>query len=1703
MEIDVEQKIEKWKSQLLNLSKGNCLLNYNETTHSSLQILLPDCISLWKSFVKNEKPLEFPYSDEELSSKPAAHGVKTNQNVKEMQKTLSCLREKAKTANEEHGVNMLYLSFGFLKWTEPDDSGAVFNSPLILVPATLTVKSVSSPYILSILEDEIVINPTLCYKLEHDFGINLPAFDEDADVQLYLENVTGLVAKNSWKVDFGVGLSLLPFHEITVYNDWIRHEEAIRQSPVIKAICGDTTACDKIPEEITGFDFDSQQKPGETFQVVDADSSQQETLLCAKKGISFVLQGPPGTGKSQTITNIISECLAEGKKVLFVSEKTAALETVHARLANARLDDFCLFLHSRKANKRTVLGQLNAMLKMASQKAQLKEESYQKLEALQTDRDKLNAYVHQLHIKISPLGKSIFEANGILAHLASYPDVVFAVENMGEITRKQYNRKLYLLGQFSNTMGKMSEDYSDNPWKGAIIPTVTNEMRHTIDETVSSLVPKVIQADQRTREICDSLSLQWEKSYAALKKLLPVLDVAKQSPGIPLSWIAGNEITPLFDEASKYERWKVQFLQKQNELETQYQTILLNDKSITDLEVKSLTDSGSIQNAIINIESFISGKPYSNWDLANARLFSLFNEAKEKSAKMNELRAKILSTFESEIFGIDFNGIYDRYITDYTSFWKLFKKSYISDKKMIQVHYKTFVNEVTDEMVLSTVVKLREIWEFNKWFSDNQSELVTFFGNLYKAEKTDFNLIESGFTAFKALNKSYSLLIDMQEIAEIVEQKENELAKHFQVLYKGMNTDWNNVRKSLTWAANFRRQAQTNHLNYSFIEEVCSKPETAKNCETFSKEIRKIIGNMDSEIQWFSSLFDTKEPIQSLEMPALQDKLERCKNNLYLLDEWIEFRDVKENCREAGLDDYISKINELSVDKNKIIPIFIKRFFQLWLEAVLPQFPAVLNFKRPIHESTIDEFSELDKLRMDIAKEIIKSRLINNLPHIDRLANGVDEIGILVREINKQRHTMPVRKLFREIPHLLLTLKPCILMSPLAVGRFLDADGYRFDTVIFDEASQIATEHAIGAILRGKQVIIAGDSKQLSPSNLFTASLSDEEVEADDNTNAFKSILNEAHALPERNLLWHYRSRHEHLFAFSNARFYNNRLITFPSNTGKAKAYGVEYIFVKEGFYDYDGKQGNVPEAKKVAELVFEHFREQPNRSLGVIALDKAQKQAIDAEIHSMRIKNRKCEPFFNEEIQEPFFIKTLDNVQGDERDSIILSIGYAKDTTGALRMNFESLSKSDGERRLNVAITRAQWNVKLVGSIMPGDIDRDKISSGGTKLLLDYIGFAVNGADALVQITAENDFTQNDSPFEEVIYNFLDRNGYKVVTQVGCSGYRIDMAIKHPALNEIYVLGIECDGATYHSARTACERDRLRREALKNNGWNMYRIWSTDWVKDPITEGNRLIAAINEAISTFDTSEISIVNETDTQSMEVSTVDNPTLNPEPQSDSYPFKKQEEPYFEPLPVEVPDDVEVTNDEPLPVAAEPVAVDNSIAEDVKVEYPLHVDILCEEIAQLLSDLKGIDEKVSIKIHHFAEKQYPKDMNMQNYIISKQMESFSYMQTVTDKDLLLLAESKYEDDYTMQHYFYDNQIKSKKYMRTATDREIKDLVITKYPNDFKMQQYVYDSQAQAKKFITSVTDMDVKNRVVSKYPNNYRMQVYAYEKIKKGK
>jgi very-short-patch-repair endonuclease len=461
------------------------------------------------------------------------------------------------------------------------------------------------------------------------------------------------------------------------------------------------------------------------------------------------------------------------------------------------------------------------------------------------------------------------------------------------------------------------------------------------------------------------------------------------------------------------------------------------------------------------------------------------------------------------------------------------------------------------------------------------------------------------------------------------------------------------------------------------------------------------------------------------------------------------------------------------------------------------------------------------------------------------------------RVIRKQaalrRRHLPLRRLLDQAGDVLFALKPCWAMSPLMVSQVLPATRL-FDVVIFDEASQIVPADAIPSIMRGHQIVVAGDDRQLPPTNFFRQFTDEGDDPAEDDESlvsfgtGFESVLDALRPLlPTASLAWHYRSRDERLVAFSNARIYGGALTTFP---GVFRDECLRHVVVAQD--PGPGQEVSVTaEVRTVVDLILEHARTRPGESLGVIALGIRHAERIDAALRAAlteRAELGDLEGFFAEDRPEPFFVKNLERVQGDERDAIILSIGYGKHADGRMRYQWGPLLRDGGERRLNVAATRAKHRLTLVSSFSSHDVDPDRVTKAGARLLADYLEYASSGGTA-----APASGATELNPFEADVRDRLAECGITVVPQYGVGGYRVDFAAAHPDDARRMVLAIEADGASYRSSGSVRDRDRLRGEHLQRLGWNFHRLWSTNWFRDPQAEMSKLQEAYQRAIAATD----------------------------------------------------------------------------------------------------------------------------------------------------------------------------------------------------------------------------------------------------------
>lgn len=535
---------------------------------------------------------------------------------------------------------------------------------------------------------------------------------------------------------------------------------------------------------------------------------------------------------------------------------------------------------------------------------------------------------------------------------------------------------------------------------------------------------------------------------------------------------------------------------------------------------------------------------------------------------------------------------------------------------------------------------------------------------------------------------------------------------------------------------------------------------------------------------------------------------------------------------------------------------FLRAFYMKWLAEVVESRPPLARFDALTHEQRVAEFRRLDREVLKENQAALTARLRERAQARLREPAAREALPFLQREMAKQRNHSPLRKTLRHAEPAIRAIKPCFLMSPLSVAQYLAGGEPAFDLVIFDEASQLPSEDAIGAIARGRQLVVVGDPKQLPPTDFFMVTAAPESIPmADDGTPLYsdaESVLEEfmGAGVPMSRLRWHYRSAHESLISFSNVTFYDADLFTFPSvETGTAEN-GLRFELVDGAVYE--GKGLNSAEARRVVDAVVAFAREQlarrargePAESLGVGTFNLRQQLAIQDELELRRRDDPMIEPFFDRSLPEPFFVKNLENIQGDERDAIFLSVTYAKAADGVLRYNFGALNGENGWRRLNVLTTRARRRMQVFSSIRGSDINPTSAVSAGPRLLRAFLEYAEQGRLAVPAAVSAG---TAESPFEREVMTALAERGLRVVPQVGVAGYRIDLGVVDDDVPDRYVCGIECDGVAYHSSETARDRDRLRQQVLEARGWTLHRVWSTDWFKDRAGQIERIVRLVGE----------------------------------------------------------------------------------------------------------------------------------------------------------------------------------------------------------------------------------------------------------------
>jgi very-short-patch-repair endonuclease len=555
---------------------------------------------------------------------------------------------------------------------------------------------------------------------------------------------------------------------------------------------------------------------------------------------------------------------------------------------------------------------------------------------------------------------------------------------------------------------------------------------------------------------------------------------------------------------------------------------------------------------------------------------------------------------------------------------------------------------------------------------------------------------------------------------------------------------------------------------------------------------------------------------------------------------------LEQSARASGLGEIVDAWIEEDLAFAGLASVIDAVWLRSAAEAIVRGDPTLSSHAGHAHEGIRRSFQKLDLEWLELNRQELRANLARrDVPAGSRSGPRRDwrERELLAHQCSLDRPSMHLRRLFALAGEAIRALKPCIMMSPMSVARYLQPSRNKFDIVIIDEGSQMRPEDAAGAMLRGHQAVIVGDPKQLPPTSFFQAQSGADEFDEDANEVVEDSILELAMRAwkPVRTLKWHYRSRHQSLIAYSNARFYDSRLIVFPSDRDRGPTAGVHLEDVK-GVYA-GGR--NEMEAKAIVEAAARFMANHPTKSLGIVAMNQKQQELISNLMDELYASDPIAESYrrhWSGEL-EHVFVKNLENVQGDERDAIFISAVYGPDEKGAFMMRFGPINLANGHRRLNVLFTRAKEMMTVFTSMDPAMIKVGAGSHEGPKVLKEYLDYARTG---FVPVSPEEDEERApESEFERWFIERLRHRGYEAVPQVGVRGYRIDIGVRHPDLPGRFILGVECDGATYHSAKAARDRDRLRQMVLERLGWQIHRIWSTDWFRDAEAEFDALLRRI------------------------------------------------------------------------------------------------------------------------------------------------------------------------------------------------------------------------------------------------------------------
>ncbi len=1369
--VTADDRLARWRKRLLDLSGRNRLLNLPTSSRQVLWIDCPEPGKLEDRLAEmrtrpKAQPLRFrPWPDLMGGGDPRSAGLHRNRLQEDanlgfakealikgellvgrdeaaLQAALTEIYRKARADQQEGGANTLFLTIGTLLWRQ-QDRDTPYRAPLILVPVVLDRPSVRSGFVLKVHDDETRLNSTLLEMLRQDFAIRFPTLEaerppeDDAGIDVAgildvfrskLRDIRG------WEIRDEVALTTLSFTKFLMWKDLADRSAALRINHVSRRLMDGPTA-EAAPDVARNEQvplaggLDELLAAADLFCPLEGDSSQLRAVARAAAGESFVLIGPPGTGKSQTIANIIASTLAQGRTVLFVAEKRAALEVVQRRLRQVGLGEFCLDLFSSKVSKTAVLGQLE---RAQSSVEVADRHGWDTAKAgMATLQEELNGYVRELH-RPGRNGWTPFRAIGTVLRAADggVPEVALSWPHADAHDVGDWRRLVEYVEEAREVL-RRAADAVRSPALAGIEQPEWSPVWQT----------RLLEAARAAVRCLESL----EGAVAAATGALQFGDYSRSRPALRhLVELAGLLIDPIAPEAAY-----------------------------------ALADGAQqIQDAM--------------------------RQAGSRVAQHQAVKRSLVGSWHPSVTALP--------LVQLRSDWRAAEAKWALGRTVAQRAVRKQLANATDSAVpaecgpdLDRLVEMKELEAGLAVLSEAAA-----MGRSWRGLETDFSRIETGFAWGQRLRiAAAACSTDPASLAGLRAHLRQLVGEGADLLAPSGLVGSTLGRLIDTWTAS----------------------------EAALDELTKLSGTpapsivAEDRADW---------------LPSLSTHLTGWSGAARFIQEWCAWRGVAQAAQTKGLGPLIRVLEDGVVGPDDAVRALEANYARWWIDHAVDAAPRLRGFVAARHETRIERFRALDALMLKGASRMARARITASIPGMV-LRQADPEYGVLTRELAKRQRHLPVRQLAARMPKALRRLTPCLMMSPLSVAQYLPPEAEPFDLVIFDEASQITTWDAIGAVGRGRQVVVVGDPKQLPPTSFFERRAGDGESEAVEvETHDLDSILDEClgAGIPAVALTWHYRSRHESLIAFSNQVYYGGNLVTFPSPVTRDDA--VSFRFVPDGVYARGGARTNVPEARAVVVEALVVLRAPAPLSLGIVTFNAEQQALIEDLLDKARRDDPTLERHFGDDAAEPVLVKNLEGVQGEERDVMLFSLTYGPDTTGRIALNFGPLNLSGGERRLNVAVTRARERLVVFGSVRAEQLDLTRTGATGVRHLKQFLAFAEHGARSFATAN-QGPLGDHESPFEVQVAARLQRLGWAVHPQIGVSGFRIDLGIVDPDVPGSYLAGVECDGATYHRGATARDRDRLRQAVLEGLGWRILRVWSTDWWTNASREAERLDGQLRE----------------------------------------------------------------------------------------------------------------------------------------------------------------------------------------------------------------------------------------------------------------